>query len=386
VRGLALGRVTRVDWIALGIVAITGVIGLRKGLVASLLAITGIVAGAVLGARVAPYLLHDGSHSPYSPLVALAGAVIGAAVLEAFGSMVGSFFRAGLRFPPLRALDTAGGFVLGAAAGLALAWVLGAVALLLPGQRSLREDVQRSEVLRRLNEIVTPERLLNALARVDPFPSIAGPAIPDDPPTPAVVNNPVVRAAAPSVVRILGTACGLGISGSGWVASPGVVVTAAHVVAGERKTYVVQSESEERLEAQVVGFDPHNDLAVLRVTGLSARPLTMGDAQSGAPVAIVGYPLNGPLDSEPGRIGRTATVLTDDAYGRGPVQRTITSVAGTIRHGNSGGPAIDTSGRVQLTIFAAKVGDGGGYGVPAEVVRKVLSSATGPVSTGDCAP
>jgi S1-C subfamily serine protease len=378
--------VTRVDWIALGFVAITGVIGLRKGLVASLLAIAGIVAGAVLGARVAPHLLHGGSHSPYAPLVALAGAVLAAAVLEAVGSMVGSFFRAGLRFPPLRALDTAGGLVLGAAAGLALAWVVGAVALLLPGQRSLREDVQRSEVLRRLNEIVPPDRLLNALARVDPFPSVAGPDIPVEPPTPAVTRNPVVRAAAPSVVRILGTACGLGISGSGWVASPGVVVTAAHVVAGERSTYVVQSESDQRLDAEVIGFDTHNDVAVLRVPGLAARPLPMADAQPGAPVAIVGYPLNGPLDSEPGRIGRTASVLTDDAYGHGPVQRTITSVAGSIQHGNSGGPAIDTAGRVELTIFAAKTGDGGGYGTPAEVVRKVLESSSGPVSTGDCAP
>jgi S1-C subfamily serine protease len=384
--GVSLGRVTRVDWIALGIVAITALVGLRKGLVASLLGITGIVAGAVLGARAAPYLLNDGSRSPYAPLVGLAGAVIGAAVLEAIGSMVGRFFRAGLRFPPLRALDTAGGLVLGAAAGLALAWVFGAVALLLPGQRTLREDVQRSEILRWLNDVVPPERLLNALARVDPFPSIAGPAIPLDPPTPAVVDDPVVRAAAPSVVRVLGTACGLGISGSGWVAAPGVVVTAAHVVAGERKTYVVRSESDDRLDAQVVAFDSQNDVAVLRVEGLPVRPLTIADPQPGASVAIVGYPLNGPLDSEPGRVGRTAPVFTDDAYGRGPVRRTITSVAGTIRHGNSGGPAIDTQGRVQLTIFAAKVGDGGGYGVPAEVVRKVLRSVTGPVSTGDCAP
>ncbi len=377
---------TRVDWIALGLVALTGLIGLRKGLVASLLAITGIVLGAVLGARLAPHFLHGGSHSPYAPLVALAGAVICAAVLEAVGSMVGSFFRAGLRFPPLRALDTAGGLVLGGAAGLALAWVFGAVALLLPGQRSLREDVQRSEVLRRLNDIVPPERLLNALARVDPFPSIAGPAIPVEPPTPAVVDNPVVRRAAPSVVRVIGTACGLGISGSGWVASPGVVVTAAHVVAGERSTYVVQSESENRLRAEVIAFDSRNDVAVLRVAGLAARPLPLAHPEPGASVAIVGYPLNGPLDSEPGRIGRTAEVLTDDAYGHGPVRRTITSLAGEIRHGNSGGPAIDTNGRVQLTVFAARVGDEGGYGIPTEVVRNVLASARGPVSTGDCAP
>jgi S1-C subfamily serine protease len=274
----------------------------------------------------------------------------------------------------------------GAAAGLALVWIFGAAALLLPNQRSLRQSVQRSEVLRRLNDIVPPERLLNVLARVDPFPSIAGPPIPDEPPTPAVVDDPVVRAAAPSVVRILGTACGLGISGSGWVAAPRVVVTAAHVVAGERATYVVQSQSDHRLTAQPIAFDSKNDVAVLRVPRLTARPLPRVDPQDGESVAIVGYPLNGPLDSEPGRIGRTATILTDDAYGNGLVQRTVTSLGGEVRHGNSGGPAIDTQGRVQLTVFAARVGGDGGYGIPTPVVEKVLASATGPVSTGSCAP
>ncbi len=382
----SLALVTRLDWIALGLVALTGLVGFRKGLVASLLAIAGIVAGAVIGARVAPAVLTGGAHSPYAPLVGLAGAVICAAVLEALGSMVGSFFRSGLRFPPLRALDTAGGFVLGAAAGLALVWMIGATALLLPGQRSLRESVQRSEVLRRLNDVVSPRQLLNALARVDPFPTIAGPAIPVEPPTPSVANDPIVRAAAPSVVRVLGTACGLGISGSGWVASRGLVVTAAHVVAGQRSTYVVQSESKARLSAQAVAFDPKNDVAVLRVPRLAAPALPISAPRPGASVAIVGYPLNGPLDAEPGRIGRTSSVITDDAYGHGPVRRTITSIGGMIRHGNSGGPAIDLQGRVEATVFAARIGSGGGYGIPSEVVRGVLASATAPVSTGDCAP
>jgi len=379
--------VTRVDWIALGLVAVFGFIGFRKGLLASMLAITGIVAGAVAGARIATVVLPSGSHSPWAPLVGLAGAVVGAAALEALGSWAGSFFRSGMRFPPLKAADSAGGLVIGAAAGLALVWVVGAAALLLPGQRSLRESVQRSEVLSRLNELVPPDRLLNVLARVDPFPTIAGPAIPTEPPTKAVVDNPIVKATSASVVRVIGTACGLGISGSGWVAGPGLVVTAAHVVAGERKTYVVQSESRILLPAQAVAFDSKNDVAVLSVPKLTSTPLRFADPQANDSVAIVGYPLNGPLDAEPGRIGPTASVLTDDAYGHGPVQRTITSLAGEIRHGNSGGPAIDAEGRVEATVFAARLGHGGGgYGIPSEVVRNVIVTAKGPVSTGDCAP
>jgi uncharacterized membrane protein required for colicin V production len=377
---------TLIDWILLGLILLAGFAGLRKGLVASALAIVGVIAGGAIGARIAPAVLHGGSHSPYAPLVALAGAVICAAVLEALGSMVGSFFRAGLRFPPLRALDSAGGLVVGGAAGLALVWVFGAAALLLPGQRSLRQSVQRSEVLQRLNSIVPPERLLNALARVDPFPSIAGPAIPTETPNGASLDTHEVHVAAASVVRVIGTACGLGITGSGWVAAPDVVVTAAHVVAGEKNTSVLLSEGDRRFAAQAIAFDSKNDIAVLRVPELPSRPLPVTDPVEGATVAIVGYPLNGPLDIEAGTAGRTATILTDDAYGKGPVSRTVTSIGGKVRHGNSGGPAIDAHGRVQMTVFAARVSGGGGYGIPTSVVRKVLAGAKGRVSTGACAP
>ena len=99
--------------------------------------------------------------------------------------------------------------------------------------------MQRSYVLQRLNEIVPPRSLLNALARIDPFPSFAGPPLPTEPLDPRVLGKPGVRAAAPSIVRVLGTACGLGVEGSGWVAANGLVVTAAHVVAGEEDTEVV---------------------------------------------------------------------------------------------------------------------------------------------------
>jgi hypothetical protein len=117
-----------------------------------------------------------------------------------------------------------------------------------------------------------------------------------------------------------------------------------------------------------------------------ASPLPLVDPQPGASVAIVGYPEDGPLTATPGRIGTTQVVLTDDAYGHGPVSRTITAVAGDIRHGDSGGPAIDATGAVESTIFAARVGASGGYGDPASVVRRVLASAgTARVSTGSCA-
>jgi S1-C subfamily serine protease len=198
-----------------------------------------------------------------------------------------------------------------------------------------------------------------------------------------VLRRPGVRAAAPSVVRVVGTACGLGIEGSGWVARPGLVVTAAHVVAGEHDT-TVTTVGGTTLGAQAVAFDSHNDIAVLRVSGLTARPLRFVDPTAGTAVAIVGYPENGPLDAVPGRIGSTVNVLTQDAYGNGPVARTVTSLSGNVRHGDSGGAAVDASGAVQSTLFAKRSNGAGGYGVPASLVRRALADARVPVSTGPC--
>jgi S1-C subfamily serine protease len=377
--------VTTVDWIALGVVGLAALAGLRRGLIGSALSVAGIVVGAVVGARLAPHFLGDGSRSPYAPLVVLAGAAIGAVLLQVVGGIAGSVVRGSLRLTPLRTLDSLGGLVLGAAGGLFFVWVVGAAALLLPGQTMLRRDVQQSVVLQHLNDAVPPSRLLHLLARIDPLPSITGPAPPAQPPSASVLRDPTVRAHAASVVRILGTACGIGVEGSGWVARPGLVVTAAHVVAGQHRPVVQQPRSVQTLPAVPVAFDARNDVAVLRVPGLRAKPLRFVDPREGAAVAIVGYPGNGPLAKTAGRIGRTALVLSDDAYGRGPIPRVITSVRGLIRHGNSGGPAIDASGAVQATIFAARVGSDSGFGIPASAVRRALERVgAGRVSTGAC--
>jgi S1-C subfamily serine protease len=376
---------TKVDLIALGFVALTAFIGWKKGLLASALSVAGIVLGAWLGSRLAPALLQGGRTSPYTPLAALAGAAVGAILLETLGTLAGTSLRTRIREPRMTTFDSFGGLALGVVAGLAIVWVLGAVALLLPGQADLRHGAQKSALLRRLNEVVSPEKVLNALARIDPFPAITGPAAPVTPPDPRLARSPGVRRAAPSVVRVLGTACGVGVEGTGWTARAELVVTAAHVVAGQDDT-VVELQSGARLPAQAVAFDSKNDIAVLRVDNLGLRPLPLAPARSGTAVAVLGFPENGPFTATPARIGRTSVVLAEDAYGRGPVTRAITSLGGRVRHGDSGAPAVDARGAVQSTVFAARLRTVGGYGVPDNIVRSALNSVDGQVSTGNCAP
>jgi uncharacterized membrane protein required for colicin V production len=364
---------TRLDWIALGVVALAALGGLRRGLIGTALSLAGLTAGAVLGARLAPHFLNEGAQSPYTPLAGLAGAIVGAVLLQMVAAAIASFARGGLRFvPPLRTLDTLGGLFAGAAWGLVIIWVAGAVALQLPGQTQLRREVQQSEVLRRLNEIAPPSEVLRALARFDALPSLTGPPPPSVPPDPAVLARPAVRNAAPSVLRVTARACGLGVEGTGWVADTHRVVTAAHVIAGADSIRVDGRPA----EAWVV--DRANDVAVLDVPSLSARPLPLGEPQEGVSVAILGYPENGPFDARPGRIGVTVQAVIE---GR---RREVTAFSGLVRHGNSGGPAVDASGVVRTTVFASRVGSRAGYGVPASAVRAALARARAPVSTGDC--
>jgi hypothetical protein len=383
---------TAVDWIIVAAFAVFAAYGYGQGFIVGALTLAGFAAGAFAGARLGPLLLADGSHSPYAPLFGLGG---GAALGMVFaGGLAGLAFglRERVRSPGLSLADGVAGGVLTGCLALGLAWILGAVALQTPGATiDLRRDIQRSEILRRLNAALPPSGpILNALARFDPFPHIDAPGARVSPPPPGIPRDPQVRAAAAGVVRVLGTACGLGVEGSGWVAGPGTVVTNAHVVAGEDDTTVQVEGSGAKLGARAYAFDPTNDIAVLHVEELpdSARSLPLaGDPSPGTAAAILGFPKNGPYRSEPGRLGQTRTVVTQDAYGRGPVNRELTSLRGTVRSGNSGGPMVDGEGRVVTTIFAAVRGEAqpGGFGVPNAVVRRALERARGPVGTGPCA-
>lgn len=378
-----LSLVSEVDWLVLVLIGISAFIGFTRGLVRGALSLAGLALGAYLGARLAPQLLRE--NSPYAPIVALTGAVLGASILQALASVAAGSIRSSMRVVPgLRSVDAAAGLLLGAVAGVFFAWAVGAVLLYLPGQSNLRQAVQRSAILSRINDRFPPERLLETLGRVDPLGVVFGPSAVVPQPDSALARNPHVVAASKSVVRVTGFACGLGVEGSGWIVRLGVVVTNAHVVAGiERPS--VDRRDDGSLPATVVVFDAKNDIAVLRVPGLAGRPLQLADPQRGVAVALVGYPENGPLRRVAGRLGATVEAFSRDAYGHGPVARQITTIRGAVRPGNSGGPGLDARGRVRTVVFARRSGDSGGYGIPPAQVRSDLAQAgTSAVATTSC--
>jgi S1-C subfamily serine protease len=386
---------TKLDWIIVAFAGALAAFGFRQGFIVGALSFVGFAAGAFLGTRVGPLLLPKGSASPYAPAFGLVGALLGGAVLASGLEGLGFMLRRTIVLPGFGVLDGALGAALGAALALGIVWIVAAVAAQTPGQRQLRADIQRSAILSKLNELLPPSGpILNALSRLDPLPSITGPSPNVAPPEPKVAHAPGVRAASRGVVRVIGTACGLAIEGSGWVAAPELVVTNAHVVAGEHDTTVEPGGHPPSLPAQAVAFDATDDIAVLRVPELALPSLRLvPNPPAGRSGAILGYPENGPFTVRPGRIGRTQKVLTQNAYGQGPVSRLLTPLRGLVQPGNSGGPLVDEAGGVLTTVFAATVGGGspGGYGVANETVSSVLATARAraghgaAVSTGQCA-
>ena len=363
--------------------------GARTGFLAGVFSLVGVVVGVSAGSRIASSLMPEDGTPIYGAGITL-GSILAFAVLgEVIARTIGGSIRNRLSSPTSETLDGFGGAVLGFALSLMLVWAVGVFALQSPPLAGLHPAVRDSRILQSLDERMPSGLLTQAVADLEPLPQIRGPEPEVSAPEESIVGDPDVQAASTRTLRVRGTACGYGVEGSGWVAGRNLVVTNAHVVAGETATHVQVGGAGRRLPAKVVVFDEKNDIAVLRVNGLGLTPLHLAAPKPGKEAAVIGFPENGPLDIEPARTGTTQRVISSDAYDSGPVERVVTSFRVYVRPGNSGGPAVNEYGRVVSTIFASRAGsDNSGYGIPSRIVHRHLRLAadrTTPVSTEGCA-
>jgi S1-C subfamily serine protease len=374
---------TLTDLLLVAAVALFAVAGYYRGFVGQVLSLAGVALGVVVGAWLAPHVLPG--DSGWVPLASVIGAALGAFLAGLATGSLAAVVRGTLSATPVLGLvDRMGGAVVGGILGLALGWVA-AVLFLNQPSLGLRRAVQTSAILPALVRAVPPEPVLRTLERFDPLPILEfGPGrLPE--PDESVLRSAVASRAQGSVLRIEGTSCGLGVRGSGWVMRSGLVATNAHVVSGQTDTEVFVPGEEGRRDATIVYLDPRDDVALLRVRGLRAKPLpvsTGGDFPR--QVVLLGYPGGGDLEAAAATAGSARTVLAPNAYGESVSARTIVPLRGRVRKGESGGPVVDGSGEVVAMIFGASKDRRGGFGVPALTVIEAATGGLGPVDPGPC--
>lgn len=371
--------------------------GIGRGALAGVLSVTGLLAGAVLGALVVPPLAADLEPGPGRSLLVLAGILGLAALGQGLGGALGRRGRGSLPEGHARLLDsTLGGVVAVVVVAVLLTVMVDAVrGAAVPG---LSRAVAASSVARALDRAV-PDSLTGAADGVarsvaGGFPRVfegVGPEVivPVDPPVAAEVGDVALRVGG-STVKVTGATdgCGTTQEGSGFVVAPERVVTNAHVVMGVPEPGVQVLGEGERLEATTVLFDPQRDLAVLAVPGLEAEPLVRGeDLDRGAPAAVLGYPLDGPYRASPARVRQVLTATGEDIYGQSGARREVYSLYATVQQGNSGGPVVDPQGQLVGVVFAASLDDPDtGYALTLAEAAPVLDAAPGATARVDVGP
>jgi S1-C subfamily serine protease len=375
------------DLALLGLTAAFAVAGYRQGFIVGALSFAGFLGGAAIGAVFSPQIAQSLVSSPsQQALVAIVCVFFIAMLGQLLASLGGAALKSRVTWRSATLLDAAGGAAVSGVSALLIAWFIGSALVNAPFP-AMASQVSRSLVLRGVDKIMPPTVTtmfsdFRSLLASGPYVQVFGRigaegALTVGRPDPAVLRAPALAADDNSIVKILGTAptCDDRLEGTGFVISPRHVLTNAHVVAGvTRVSQMVLAPGQGALGARVVLFDPRDDVAVLDVPRLTARPLHFaGLATLGADAIVAGYPRDGPFRATPAKIGTETSATAPDIYQSATVTRHIYPIRALVQPGNSGGPLLAPRGAVYGVVFAAAVGvPDVGYALTA---REVLPDA-----------
>ena len=386
-----------VDIVLAVLVVAAAVHGLRLGAVIQVASFVGFWSGLALGvavALVAAKPLAAGNARAAITLVLVLGL---AALFGMAGRVLGGWAAVAMRRWHLGSVDAAFGAALGAVSVLLSAWLISG--FLVQAQFGwLANALGRSAVLRTVDSAMPP--IPSALAEVqgllssqgfpsvfaDVIPPVADPSLQPTSAAAAAIGAPVES----SVYKVFGAACGGYQEGTGFVVGPGMVVTNAHVIAGEANpTLVINSLA---VPAVPVLVDPELDIAVLKVAAPLGAPLTLDAtmAPRGTQAAVVGFPLNGGQHITGAGISASFDAVGRDIYGAALVTRQVYELSASIEPGDSGSPLLVAGGHVLGVVFSrSTVAAGVGYALTAAAVTPTIeraASLTRRVSTGACTP
>jgi S1-C subfamily serine protease len=389
------------DLILIALAAAFAVAGYRQGFIVGILSFAGFLGGAAVGASFAPKLARSlVQGSAQQALVAIVAVFVAAMIGQLLASAIGAAVRSRVHWRPAALMDSAAGAAVSVLSVLLIAWLIGSAVVNAPFA-VVTTQVNRSAVLHAVDGVMpsaarTMFSDFRSLLASGPYVQVFGalgaePALTVAPPNQAVLASAGVVRSRNSIVKVMGIApsCQRRIEGSGFVISPQHVLTNAHVVAGVTQNQTVSTRQGVRLGAKVVLFDPERDLAVLYVPGLNARTLSFaGPVNLGDEAIVAGYPRDNPFTVVAARVGDDQLAQAPDIYQSKEVTRQIYSIRANVEPGNSGGPLLAPSGRVDGVVFAAAVGvKNTGYALTASEVQgdaHAAAAATSPVSTQSC--
>ncbi|MGZ3461144.1 MAG: trypsin-like peptidase domain-containing protein [Archangium sp.] len=165
--------------------------------------------------------------------------------------------------------------------------------------------------------------------------------------------------------------------GSGVLVDPsGIIITNDHVIRGASAIHVILADGRE-LEAEVIGSDGNNDVAVLKVSAKQPLPAaklgTSSDLMIGETVVAIGSPFGLSKTVTSGVVSATGRTFKAD----GRTYNDFIQTDAAINPGNSGGPLLNVDGEVigiNTAIFASAQGIG--FAIPADKVRRIMEELT----------
>ena len=386
-----------VDLIAIVMVVLAVLLGIRSGALPQLLGLAGAAVAALTGLAVLPAAtpLMDQLPAAIRAIVVLSVLLGLVGLGEALGAAMGRAASQALGSGLLGALDRVGGALVGAAQAILILWLAGGVIAAGPFP-NLSKLAQTSTALRvidgflpppteivlELGQILDDSGLPNVFIGLEQLPA------PDiDLPSDALASG-IGAQAAPSVLRVVADGCGQRASGTSFVIAPGYLVTNAHVVVGASSILVQTSDAS--FSARPVLLDLDLDVALLFANRVDAPPLTFAteDPRRGDLGAAIGYPGGGDKVVEPATVAATYLATGLDVTGEARVTRRIIELRSRVNPGDSGGPLVLEDGTVGGVVFAeSRVDPAVGYALsPLEVVDRISPAigSTDAVPPGPC--
>lgn len=370
--------------------------GKEIGFVQQALSTIGFFGGLLIGALIEPYTVSLAHTQLGRSLITLATTLGTAFIFLTAGEYLGIFLKRKVTRFKLNKFDNILGSLISVVSVLIGVWLGVSILRTLP-YVSFQNEIKSSKIIAALDRHLPPApNIIADLSHlVDPngFPRVFNG---NEPAPPNSVNLPAYSTIAaavskdrPSVVKIVGNGCGGIVEGSGFVVKPGIVATNAHVVAGIKQPYVEDANGNH--QAKIIYFNPNLDFALLRVSNLAGKPLSVSSSitPNNTKAGALGYPGGGGFKADPAVVMNEFYATGSNIYAQGTTTRSVYEVEANIIPGNSGGPLITTQGTVIGVVFAQSTQyNQVGYALVSKPIVKIIRQSNRndqQVSSGGCA-